>query len=245
MPSGGCPPPDWDGLLKINATLLMFGGWAAIVGELRYGVYGFISRLKPWVSPCILYNFATSATTGAPLSRADSLSGPAGEYPFPRDSRLSQGSRRVRSISAAAASNATSAVPTPNPGVPPLLLVVAVSFVVVVAVVRVAAAVGVVVGAVVVLVASMVVCVVVVVLAGSVCARGPQDGEHRQPGRGGFEDDPFGLAIFDDRVGVGGDDDETGLLRAFIDTDEPSVRAWALDQYERYRAAAEVRPLDT
>jgi predicted transcriptional regulator len=56
------------------------------------------------------------------------------------------------------------------------------------------------------------------------------------------DDLPFGLAIFDDRIGLGGYDDETGMLRAFVDTDAPDARRWALDLYERYREEAE--PMD-
>jgi predicted transcriptional regulator len=46
---------------------------------------------------------------------------------------------------------------------------------------------------------------------------------------------PFGLAIFDDRVGVGGYD-ETGILRVFADTDSAEVRSWAESLYAEYRA---------
>lgn len=49
---------------------------------------------------------------------------------------------------------------------------------------------------------------------------------------------PFGLAIFDDRIGVGGYDPETGMLRAFADTANPDARDWALDEFRRYRDAA-------
>ena len=51
---------------------------------------------------------------------------------------------------------------------------------------------------------------------------------------------PFGLAIFDDRVGLGGYDDTTGMLIAFVDTDEPAAREWAHDVYESYRERATV-----
>ncbi|WP_232702691.1 helix-turn-helix transcriptional regulator [Halobacterium wangiae] len=54
------------------------------------------------------------------------------------------------------------------------------------------------------------------------------------------DDLPFGLAIFDDYVGVGGYDEETGMLRAFVGTDDPAAREWALDLYEQYRAEARV-----
>ena len=56
------------------------------------------------------------------------------------------------------------------------------------------------------------------------------------------EDLPFGLAIFDDRVGLGGYDAETGMLRVFVDTAAPEAREWALDLYAEYREAA--TPLD-
>lgn len=48
---------------------------------------------------------------------------------------------------------------------------------------------------------------------------------------------PFGLVMFDDRVGVGGYD-ETGILRVFADTDDLAVRTWADDLYEEYREEA-------
>ena len=48
------------------------------------------------------------------------------------------------------------------------------------------------------------------------------------------DDLPFGLVMFDDRVGVGGYD-ETGVLRVFADTDSPEVRTWANRLYEEYR----------
>ncbi|MFC6717207.1 helix-turn-helix transcriptional regulator [Natrialbaceae archaeon GCM10025810] len=53
---------------------------------------------------------------------------------------------------------------------------------------------------------------------------------------------PYGLAIFDERVGIGGYDDETGLMRAFVDTDSPLAREWA----ERVYASVEAdsTPLD-
>lgn len=54
------------------------------------------------------------------------------------------------------------------------------------------------------------------------------------------DDLPFGLAIFDEYVGIGGYDEETGMLRAFADTADPEAREWALEQYERYRAEATV-----
>ncbi|WP_232703278.1 helix-turn-helix transcriptional regulator [Halobacterium wangiae] len=54
---------------------------------------------------------------------------------------------------------------------------------------------------------------------------------------------PYGLAIFEDRIGVGGYDAETGMLRAFVDTSDPAAREWALAEYERYREEATVLDL--
>lgn len=53
---------------------------------------------------------------------------------------------------------------------------------------------------------------------------------------------PFGLAIFDDRVGLAVPDPDTGTLAAFVDTDDPAAREWAEATYEAYRA--ESVPLD-
>jgi predicted transcriptional regulator len=50
---------------------------------------------------------------------------------------------------------------------------------------------------------------------------------------------PFGLAIFDDRIGLGGYDPDSGLLSAFVDTDDPGARAWALALFDRYEGSAE------
>lgn len=47
---------------------------------------------------------------------------------------------------------------------------------------------------------------------------------------------PFGLALFDDRVGVAVRDAETGALRSFVDTDSPAAREWAEAVYGRYEA---------
>ncbi|KTG08319.1 transcriptional regulator [Haloprofundus marisrubri] len=46
---------------------------------------------------------------------------------------------------------------------------------------------------------------------------------------------PYGLAIFDDRVGIGGYDDETGTMRVFVDTDDGIAREWARRVFEAYR----------
>lgn len=49
---------------------------------------------------------------------------------------------------------------------------------------------------------------------------------------------PFGLAIFDDRVGIGVCERDTRNLRVFIDTDSPKVREWAESVYEVYESEA-------
>ncbi|MFD1514591.1 helix-turn-helix transcriptional regulator [Halomarina rubra] len=54
------------------------------------------------------------------------------------------------------------------------------------------------------------------------------------------DDLPCGLALFDERVGLGGYDPETGTLAAFVDTDDPDAYAWGEREFERYRAAATV-----
>jgi hypothetical protein len=54
------------------------------------------------------------------------------------------------------------------------------------------------------------------------------------------EDVPCGLALFDDRVGLGGYDPETGALCAFVDTDDPEAYAWAEGEFERVREGATV-----
>ena len=38
------------------------------------------------------------------------------------------------------------------------------------------------------------------------------------------EDLPYGLALFDDRVGIGGYDETPGLMQGFVDTDAPIAR---------------------
>jgi len=46
---------------------------------------------------------------------------------------------------------------------------------------------------------------------------------------------PFGLAIFDDRVGIGVQGPDERRLRAFVDTDSAAVYEWATAVYESYR----------
>ncbi|WP_224333695.1 helix-turn-helix transcriptional regulator [Haloprofundus halobius] len=47
---------------------------------------------------------------------------------------------------------------------------------------------------------------------------------------------PFGLAVFDDRIGVAVRDPETNALTAFVDTDSPAAREWAEATYETYES---------
>jgi len=53
---------------------------------------------------------------------------------------------------------------------------------------------------------------------------------------------PYGLAIFDDRVGIGGYDEDTGVLEVFVDTDAAIAREWAEGVYELF--AADSEPID-
>lgn len=53
------------------------------------------------------------------------------------------------------------------------------------------------------------------------------------------EDLPYGLAIFDERVGIGGYDETTGMMQVFVDTDAPIAREWAERVYESVRADSE------
>lgn len=50
---------------------------------------------------------------------------------------------------------------------------------------------------------------------------------------------PYGLALFDECVGIGGYDETTGTMTVFVDTDEPAARLWAEAVYEAYRARSE------
>lgn len=49
---------------------------------------------------------------------------------------------------------------------------------------------------------------------------------------------PFGLAIFDDRIGVAVADPGSGALRSFVDTDDPAARDWAETTFEAFRGEA-------
>jgi len=50
---------------------------------------------------------------------------------------------------------------------------------------------------------------------------------------------PYGLAIFDDRVGIGGYDEDTGAMAVFVDTDAAYAREWAERTYAAFRADSE------
>jgi len=50
------------------------------------------------------------------------------------------------------------------------------------------------------------------------------------------DDLPYGLAVFDERVGIGGYDETTGLMQVFVDTDSPIAREWAERVYASVRA---------
>ena len=52
------------------------------------------------------------------------------------------------------------------------------------------------------------------------------------------DDLPYGLVIFDDRVGIGVRDPDTRTLRAFVDTDSAAAREWAEAVYESYKQEA-------
>lgn len=53
---------------------------------------------------------------------------------------------------------------------------------------------------------------------------------------------PYGLALFDERVGIGGYEETTGLMQVFVDTDAPIAREWAERVYASVRADS--NPLD-
>jgi predicted transcriptional regulator len=47
---------------------------------------------------------------------------------------------------------------------------------------------------------------------------------------------PFGLVLFDDRVGIGLFDTKKGTLESFIDTDETAAVEWATEVYDQYKS---------
>lgn len=50
---------------------------------------------------------------------------------------------------------------------------------------------------------------------------------------------PYGLAIFDDRVGIGGYDEQTGAMTVFVDSETAMAREWAERVYAVYRDRSE------
>ena len=46
------------------------------------------------------------------------------------------------------------------------------------------------------------------------------------------------VIVFDDRVGVGGYDPDTGVLAVYVDSAAPELREWALSTFERFRENA-------
>lgn len=56
------------------------------------------------------------------------------------------------------------------------------------------------------------------------------------------DDLPYGLAIFDERVGIGGYDEASGLMKVFVDTDAPIAREWTERVYASVRADSD--PID-
>ncbi len=53
------------------------------------------------------------------------------------------------------------------------------------------------------------------------------------------DDLPYGLAIFDERVGIGGYDESTGMMQVFVDTESPIAREWAERVYATVRDDSE------
>lgn len=53
-----------------------------------------------------------------------------------------------------------------------------------------------------------------------------------------YDDLPFGLVILDDRIGIGVRDAETGVPRAFVDTEANRAREWAETIFESYWSEA-------
>lgn len=52
---------------------------------------------------------------------------------------------------------------------------------------------------------------------------------------------PYGVGIFDHRVGICGYNDDSGTVQAWVDSGDPAAREWAESTYESYRR--EARPL--
>ena len=56
---------------------------------------------------------------------------------------------------------------------------------------------------------------------------------------------PYGISLFDDRVGVSGYNPDNGTVQVLVDTDAPEAREWAESTYESYRREARPLPLET
>ncbi|WP_415383312.1 helix-turn-helix transcriptional regulator [Halosimplex sp. TS25] len=56
---------------------------------------------------------------------------------------------------------------------------------------------------------------------------------------------PYGLAIFDERVGIGGYDETTGLMEVFVDTEDPIGCEWAERVYTSVRADSDPLEAET
>ncbi|WP_121742358.1 helix-turn-helix transcriptional regulator [Natronorubrum halophilum] len=56
------------------------------------------------------------------------------------------------------------------------------------------------------------------------------------------DDLPYGLALFDERVGIGGYEETTGFMQVFVDTDSPIACEWGERVYASVRADSD--PLD-
>lgn len=54
-----------------------------------------------------------------------------------------------------------------------------------------------------------------------------------------YDDLPlYRVLIYDDRVGIGGYDSDSGVLQVYVDTDTPEAREWAESTFESYRQEA-------
>ncbi len=53
------------------------------------------------------------------------------------------------------------------------------------------------------------------------------------------EELPFGLALFDDRIGLGAYDETTGILTTFVDTDDAAAIEWGEQLFAHYRDRAD------
>lgn len=62
-----------------------------------------------------------------------------------------------------------------------------------------------------------------------------------------YDDLPFGMSLFDDRVGLRAYDADTGALRLFVDTADPGALVWAETVFETYRerASQPIRTFDS